>query len=223
MAESTSELNLPIQVTEIRIQKKNQNRFSLYHEKNFLIGVSSKTLTDFSLQKGVILTPSLFKQLEQAENSHAAREASFRYLGRRDHASFEIKQKLKKKGFSENVIENVLEELSEKGFLNDQNFSLKFITEKSELNQWGRKKIESELYKKGIQQKTIHQTLNSFFDNLSQDQICLDLVIKRKRHFLREDDPFKRKMKIYNYLTGRGFTSTDIKKAMPKIAVELDV
>lgn len=223
MAESTSDLNLPIQVTEIRIQKKNQNRFSLYHEKSFLIGVSNKTMADFSLQKGVILTPYLFNQLEQAEDYNAAKEASFRYLGRRDHASFEIKQKLKKKGFREDVIESVLEELSEKDFLNDQNFSIKFITEKSELNRWGRKKIESELYKKGINQKTIRQTLNSFFDNLSQDQICLDLVIKRKRHFLREDDPYKRLMKIYNYLAGRGFTSSDIKKAMPKIAVELNV
>lgn len=223
MAESTSDLTLPIQITDIRIQKKNRNRHSLYHEKEFLVGVSSKTLVDLSLQKGVILTPSLFKQIEQAEHYNAIKEASFRYLGRRDHASFEIKQKLKKKGFDEDIIEHVLEELSDKGFLNDQHFSLKFITEKSELNQWGRKKIESELYKKGIQQKTIQETLNSFFDNLSQDQICLDLVIKRKRHFLREEDPYKRKMKIYNYLAGRGFTSADIKKAMPKIAKELDV
>lgn len=223
MAESTSDLKLPIQVTEIRAQKKNSNRFSLFHEKSFLIGVSRLTLADLSLQKGVILTPSLFNQIEQAEDYNAAKEASFRYLGRRDHASFEIKQKLKKKGFSEDVILSVLEELSDKNFLNDQNFSIKFIKEKSELNRWGRKKIESELYKKGIQQKIIRQALNSFFDNLSQDQICLDLVIKRKRHFLREEDPYKRKMKIYNYLAGRGFTSTDIKKAMPKIAAELDV
>lgn len=223
MTESTTDLKLPIQVTEIRIQNKNPNRLSLYHEKSFLIGVSRSTFTDFSLQKGVILTPSLFKQLEQAEDYHAAKEASLRYLGRRDHASFEIKQKLKKKGFNEDVIESLLEELSDRDYLNDQSFSLKFITEKSELNRWGRKKIESELYKKGIDQKTIRQTLNSFFDNLSQDQICLDLVIKRKRHFLREDDPYKRKMKIYNYLAGRGFTSSDIKKAMPKIAIALDV
>jgi len=223
LAELTSDLKLPIQITEIRIQKKNQNRFSLYHGKKFLIGVSSKTLADFSLQKGVILTPSLFTQLEQAEDYNAAKEAAFRYLGRRDHASFEIKLKLKKKGFREDLINSVLDVLLDNNFLNDESFATKFITDKSELNRWGRKKIESELYKKGIHRKTIQKTLNSFFDNLSQDQICLDLVIKRKKHFLREDDPYKRKMKIYNYLAGRGFTSSDIKKAMPKIAVELDV
>lgn len=223
MEDSTSELTLPIEVTEIRVQKKNQNRFSLYHKKNFLIGVSSKTFIDFSLQKGVILTPSLFKKLEMAEDYHAAKEASLMYLGRRDHSSFEIKQKLKKKGFNEDIIESVLAELSDKDFLNDLNFSIKFISEKSEVNRWGRKKIEAELYKKGIQLKTTQQILNSFYDNLSQDQICLDLVIKRKRHFLREEDPYKRKMKIFNYLAGRGFTSSDIKKAMPRIAVELDV
>lgn len=223
MAELTSDLTLPIQITEIRIQKKNQNRHSLYHNKEFLAGVSSKTLSDLSLQKGVILTPSLFQQIKQAEHYHAVKESSLRYLGRRDHTSFEIKQKLKKKGYEDNVIDQALEELTDRGFLNDKNFTIKFITEKSELNRWGRKKIEFNLYKKGVHPKIIQEALNSYFDNLSQDQICLDLVIKRKRHFLREDDPYKRLMKIYSYLAGRGFTSSDIKKAMPKISSELDV
>lgn len=201
----------------------NPNRFSLYHEEEFLIGVHSKTMIDYSLQKGVILTPSLFEQINHSEHHNAAREASFRYLGRRDHSSHELKQKLIKKGFQEVVIDELIEEFIEKGFLNDHSFSIKFITEKTELNRWGRKKIESELYKKGVQQKTIHESLKTVFDNLSQDQICLDLVMKRKRHFLRETDPYKRKMKIFNYLAGRGFTSSDIKKAMPQIATELDV
>lgn len=50
---------LPLIITDIKIQKKNKNRYSLFNEDLFLAGISEKTLADFSLKKGVELTPFL--------------------------------------------------------------------------------------------------------------------------------------------------------------------
>lgn len=161
---------LPVTITEIRIQKKNQNRFSLFHNDRFLLGVSSKTLTDFSLEKGVSLTTSLFQKLLSSENTFAA----------------------------------------------------KFITDKATLNRWGPKKIETELIKKGISKKIIQETLKNTFDNLSQSHICVDLIHKRKIHFLREEDPYRRKRKIFQYLAGRGFYGPDIQKAITQSGITED-
>ena len=213
---------LPLTVTEIRGQKKNQNRFSLYHHKRFLIGVSSKTLTDFSLQKGVNLTPSLYQKLITSENRFAAREKAFQYLSRRDHASFELKQKLLKKGFPSETIDSVIMDLSEKNLISDHIFAEKFATDKANLNNWGPKKIETALFKKGVAKKIIQETLKNTFDNLSQTHICVDLIHKRKKHFLREKDPYRRKGKIFQYLAGRGFSGSDIKKAIAKSGLTED-
>ncbi len=221
-AESEIENKLPLPVTKITVQKKNKDRFSLFHDKLFLIGISRKTRNDFSIQEGVTLTPSLFRQLKDAEDLVAIREACFRYLSRRDHSSFELKQKVGKKGYSQNDIDQVIQNLADKGYLDDKSFATKFVEEKTELNQWGPKKIKSHLYKKGIDQKIIENVLSNKTDDLQQQQICVDLVLKRKRHFLREEDAYKRKQKIYQYLAGRGFSGSIIKKSLPRITDKLD-
>lgn len=219
---SEIESKLPLPVTKVTVQKKNSDRFSLFHEKLFLIGISRKTRNDFSIEEGVTLTPSLFRQLKDAEDLVAIREACFRYLSRRDHSSSELKQKVVKKGYSKTDIDQVVQNLADKGYLNDESFATKFVEEKTKLNQWGPKKIRSHLYKKGIDRKIIENVLSQQTDDLQQQQICVDLVLKRKRHFLREEDAYKRKQKIYRYLAGRGFAGSVIKKSLPRITDKLD-
>lgn len=213
---------LPAVITKITVQKKNSDRFSLFHDEQFLLGVSSKTLTDFSLQQGVELTPSLFNKIKHSEEIHAVRESCLRYLGRRDHASFELRQKVINKGFDKNITDSVIAELLEKGYINDEQFAQTFAAEKAELNKWGPQKIKSALFKKGIDKRFIEKALKNLRENLQQDQICVDLVLKRKSHFLREKDPFKQKQKIFRYLSGRGFSSSVIKQSMPQIAEIFD-
>jgi regulatory protein len=215
------ESKLPLSVTKITVQKKNQDRYSLFHNKLFLIGISRKTKNDFSIGEGVTLTLSLYKQLNDAEDLVSIREACFRYLSRRDHSSSELKQKVAKKGYKESDIDQVMQSLLESGYLDDESFATKFVEEKTELNQWGPKKIKSHLYKKGIDRKIIESVLSKQTDDLQQQQICVDLVMKRKRHFLREEDAYKQKQKIYRYLAGRGFSGSVIKKSLPRITDKL--
>lgn len=214
---------LPLIITDIKIQKKNKNRYSLFNEDLFLAGISEKTLADFSLKKGVELTPFLFKQILQSEEIETAKSICLRYLGRRDHTSHEIRQKLSKKGVKDLVIDQLIGELHQKQYLNDAEFALKYSMEKANIYLWGPKKIEAALYQKGINQVTIQKTIKKVTYHLPQKQICVDLALKRKKHFLREIDPEKRKQKIYRFLSARGFRDSDILDSLPIITAELDV
>lgn len=213
---------LPLVITKIVVQKKNSERYSLYHKDEFLTGVSGKTLAEYSLQKGVELTPSLFKEIEKTEQVYAVKEKCLRYLGRRDHASIELKRKLKKKGFDKRTITQVIEDLSSRGYINDKQFALKFASEKAEFSHWGPHKIKAALLKKGVSKAATDHAIKKAIENLPQQQICVDLVLKRRRHFLRENDTFKRKQKMYNYLAGRGFSGSVIQKSLPQITAKLD-
>lgn len=208
---------LPLTVTSITPQKKSPHRFSLFHDKLFLIGVSAQTLLDYSIQKGVELTPSLYRQLQESEEYSKVKESFYSYLSRRDHTAFELRRKVQKKNFSSRVLDGVLNEFELKGLLNDRAFAEKFAADKFNLNQWGPVKIKSALLKKGVGKIIAKEAIENELNNLEQDQICVDLARKRKRHFLREEDPFKRKEKVYAYLAGKGFTCNVINKAMPEI------
>lgn len=213
---------LPLRITSISVQKKRTDRFSLFHEKQFLIGVSAQTLIDYSIQKGTTLTPELYKQLTHAEDYQKVKDAFYRYLSGRDHASFELKQKVLKKGFSSDLIESVIEEFDDKGLLNDEKFANKFAADKAEFKKWGPKKIKSELFKKGITKNVVEKVIQKLAESLEQDQICVDLLRKRKQHFLREQDQIKRKQKMYRYLAGKGYNGTTISKAIEQITEDLN-
>lgn len=221
-SEKSIEELLPLTITSVQSQKRNKDRFSLFHKDRFLIGISTQTLTDFSLKKGDLCTLNLYRKLKEAEGIHSIREACLRYLSRRDHSSIELKKKLRKKDFSGTNIEIVINDLIDRGWIDDAKFARSFALEKAEMNKWGPNKIRAHLFKKGLQKKIIERSIEYAFENLQPQKICVDLALKKRKRFKRETNIFKREQKIYRFLAGRGFYSDDIQKAMPIIVEKID-
>lgn len=218
-----SEPDLPAQITTIEPQKKRTDRYSLFNGSDFIIGVSGQTLLRFNLKKGVEITPFLFKQLQETEEYQAIKDYFIRLLGRRDHARGELQKKGRVKSFPDIIIDEVLDELSDKNYLNEEVFAAKFISDKLSFSKWGPQKIKSELIKKGVQNQIIEKLLKEHTGDLELSRICVDLVVKRKARYLRENDPMKRRKKIIGWLRQKGFQQDTIQKALTEIEKELNV
>lgn len=214
--------DLPLPITKISPQKKNSERFSLFHKKTFLIGVSSQTLLDFSIKKETTLTKDLYFELKNSEDYQAVKERAYRLLSGRDHGAEELRRKLTKKGFSPDMCRQVVDEFRSKDLLNDKTYALKFARDKYRLKQWGPKKITSALFKKGVPKPVISSVIDKLKDEIEPVDTCIELALKRRRHFLREEDSFKRKQKIFRYLAGKGYSTDKIKKALPNIEKQLN-
>lgn len=214
--------SLPLAVTKISPQKKNSDRFSLFHDDTFLIGVSSQTLLDHSIQKGTELTRDLYHRLSSSEEYQSVKDRCYKLLSGRDHGAEELKRKLVPKGFSHSMCEQVVAEFREKDLLDDRTYATKFAHDKYHLKQWGPKKIKSALFKKGVPKTVISDVIQELKNNIDPVDTCIELALKRRRHFLRESDIFKRKQKIFRYLAGKGYSSEKIKKALPNIEKQLN-
>lgn len=214
--------DLPLAITKISPQKKNSDRFSLFHETTFLIGVSSQTLLDYSIQKGTKLTRDLYHRLSSSEEYQSVKDRCYKLLSGRDHGAEELKRKLVQKGFSPAMCEQVVAEFREKDLLNDRTYATNFAHDKYHLKQWGPKKIKSALFKKGVPKTVISDVIQELKSNIDPVDTCIELALKRRRHFLRETDLFKRKQKIFRYLAGKGYSSDKIKRALPNIEKQLD-
>lgn len=217
------ESQLPVTVTSITPQKKRKDRYSLFHNSDFVMGVSGQTLLNHNISRGTVLTPALFNKICTNEEYEAIKDACYRYLSLRDHAAFELKQKVCKKGLNPELTEEIITELSEKGLINDIRFAEKFASDKMEFKQWGPAKIRAALLQKGISRNTAQKVTEKLTDSLEQHGICVDLLRKRKAHFLRETDTVKRKQKMYRYLAGKGFHSKDIIATLEKLKTEFYV
>lgn len=213
---------LPLSITSITLQKKNGDRYSLFHDKMFLIGVSSQTLLDFSIQKGTILSRNLFQKISSAEEYQKARDRVYRLLSGRDHGAEELRRKLIKKGFSPEISGQIVEEFQQKDLLNDYAYARKFTQDKHHFNQWGAMKIKAALYNKGVSKNVVEMVVQELNDEINQVDVCLELALKRRKHFLRESDIYKRKQKIFRYLAGKGYSPGKIQESIPIILKHLD-
>lgn len=212
-----AEISLPGIISSISVQKKNKQRYSIFVNNEFLLGVAEQTLLKYSLAKGVEITPPLLKKLQREEGRFAIKSYLLKLLSRRDHARKELLDKARRKDYPKEVIESVLDELQEKGFINDTDFAEKYAADKCTLRKWGPVKIQSHLYKKGIPKSIAYQGIQKAFEDENLHETFLTLVLKRKRRFLKEEDLFKRKKKVFNYLAQRGFRASNIYKYLDEL------
>lgn len=216
-------LSQPVKISGITPQKKNKNRYSLFSEEQFICGVSADTLLKFNIESGKELTPKLYTKIVREEENQKIKSYLLNLLSRRDHSAGELKMKAGKKGFDRSLTEQIIDDLQDSNYVNDQKFADVYAREKSRLNKWGPQKIKSELYKKEIKSNYIEDAIKKLNESLDQRQICVDLVSKRKKSFLREKDLYKRKHKIFAYLSRKGFSTQTIISATKDLSRILDV
>ncbi|MEX0638952.1 MAG: regulatory protein RecX [Balneolaceae bacterium] len=151
------------------------------------------------------------------------RNYMLRLLGRRDHTVAELIRKAARKGYTTASCQESVDELTAEGLLDDARFAINYAEEKSRTKRWGPKKIRAGLLKKGVQPEIANSALREIEDGLELIQNCVDLVERRRQHFYRESDHFKRKQKIVAWLRQKGYRSDTIRKALPQIAEMLNV
>ena len=165
---------------------------------NYNIFEKYKVSVDMYFSEDEILEMKYFSDIERAKSR------AMNYISGKLKTKYEVRLKLKENGFAEDVIDEVLDILEKEEYLNDKDYCEIFIEDKKKLNGYGKNKIKSLLIQKGISKNIFEDFLNEFeydeeFDN------ALKMGIKKLELLSNEEDNFKKKQKIINYLTYRGF------------------
>ena len=196
---------MSIRITKITPQKKRKDRYALFQEQTFVIGVSQETLLKYGLHVGSTLSDNEFNQLKIEEGIVALRNQALRYLSRRAHSVKELRDKLKQKGYAVTSIETVLNGLIEKGFLDDAAFAGMFLREELRLKKSGPLLIKNKLLAKGISREQIEKVLAEGYDERMQYENCHALASK-KLNTLQAFPEQKQREKLAGYLKQKGFT-----------------
>ncbi|WP_316804418.1 regulatory protein RecX [Pedobacter nototheniae] len=117
----------------------------------------------------------------------------------------EVRGKLLDWGMRGDELEEIISELIVANFLNEERFALQYAAGKFNIKNWGRIKIKQGLKLKGVPDKILQKAIYS----LDEDDYLqtLENLAHKKAAVLNENDPFKRKFKLINYLQGKGFES----------------
>lgn len=138
-------------------------------------------------------------------------------LGSREHSTYEMRQKLSRKGFEEDSITQVIEDLTSLNYLSDQRFAEAFCRSKS-AKPLGKQRILNELKQKGISEEQAKQALCS----LDVDWFELALNLKQRKFGDAVERDYQKKSKQMRYLLYRGFGYDEVRYAIEEDCTEQD-
>lgn len=127
-------------------------------------------------------------------------DAAFRYLSYRPRSEFEIKVRLRKRGFDDLSIEKVLFNLREQGLVDDATFARFWRDNRESFSPRSRAMLRRELRLKGIDNYIIAEVAESIDEEVSAYKAAQKIM---KKLALVDYDSFHRK--LGSYLKRRGF------------------
>lgn len=127
------------------------------------------------------------------------------YCAYQERSQQEVRDKLYSWGLYPNEVESVISELVLDNFINEERFAMAYVSGRFKMKQWGKIKIQQGLKIKGISPRLIKDSLDSIDMEEYLDQ--LSILLEKKAKVLPEKDAYKRKMKLANFASGKGFES----------------
>ena len=136
-------------------------------------------------------------------------------LSFRDHSSRELLTKLRQKGYGEGA-EQAVEKLMEEGYVDDERFARAYAAELVRVKHFGRRRIVTELLKKGIDPSLARDIADE--TEVDEDEILVAL----KRKYRRCLDTEKGVRRAVNGLAAMGYGYSEIKQAIETIKEEAE-
>ena len=204
----------------LKVVKKGKNDVTIQLDDDKYLILKLEVFLKSGLKKGDEISEDRFSFLIEQNKLFYIKQKAFRLLGRRQHSSSELRRKLWNKDYEQKLIDEVIEDLSKNGYIDDTEFIRVFVAEKSKTKNWSRKRIKSELIKRGLDSKLIDKILSeqyseSDFDNAST-------VAKKKVEVLTKRNLEKKELrtKLSTYLFSKGFDYEVIKDVVNQILKE---
>lgn len=212
---------VPFQISDVVVQVHDTSRVSIFANGDFLFGISLFECQRLGLHKGKEVDSSLAQQISISVNQDQIKNWLLGLLGKRPYSRFEILQKSRKKGFRTDDVVPVLDHFESRGWINDEEFARAYASDQARLRGYGPQKIRANLKQKGVSDQVINTVLSDVHMDVDLKSEFLKLVLKKKNHFLREIDTFKRKKKVVDYLLRKGFHGNDVFKHIDYLLKEL--
>lgn len=204
-----------MQVTNISYSKSKEVFEVVFEDEtklllNYNIFEKYKVSVDMDFSETEIQEMKYFSDIERAKSR------AINYISGKLKTKYEVRLKLKEKDFTEDIIDEVINILEKEEYLNDRLYCEVFIEDKKQLNGYGKNKIKSLLIQKGVSKSVFEDFLDEFeyeeeFDN------ALKMGIKKLNLLSNEEDIFKKKQKLINYLAYRGFSFDCINDVLREI------
>lgn len=196
-----------MKITDIKRQVKRADRYALYVDGKYVLSFGESELLHAGLRAGDELTKPELAKLKKRAGVDKALDATMRFVAIRPRSQWEIEVYLKRKGVEDSTKTEILNKLSDSGFIDDESFARSWVANRRLLKPVSKRSLIQELRLKRIDSTIIDKILAE--DEVT-DIASLQQLIAKKRSKYKDD------LKFMQYLARQGYSYQDVKTALEK-------
>lgn len=138
------------------------------------------------------------------------------YCSKAERCKSDVRKKLQAWELDNEIVDRVVSLMEKENFLNEERFCQSFIRDKVRFNKWGKNKIVFELKKKQIPSSVIESSFKNVEDECDFETPLLK-ILTTKQASVKAKSPLEKRVKLFRFAAGRGFSPDMINKCLDKL------
>lgn len=196
-----------MKITDIKQQVKTQGRYSIFIDGKFSFGLGESALMQSGIRVGRELNGAELAILKDTAKTDKAYNQALGLIARRPRSEWEMREYLKRKDYDLEFIDTLIERLYTSKWLNDEDFTRKWVDNRRLLKATSKRRLTQELKAKRVSDEVIEKVLID--DETDESEVLRELIIRKQKQTRYQDQ-----QKLIAYLIRQGFNYGDIKSAL---------
>jgi regulatory protein len=198
-------------ITALRVNER-KKQVNVFVDGSFSFAILEEVAATAGLKVGQQLSTCQVEKLTRADLFQRCFAAALHYLGYRPRSEAEVRQRLRRRGFSNDVVDKVISGLKERGLIDDLAFAQYWRDNRLSFNQRSQRLIKLELRQKGVTAEIADEVV----ENSNDDIAAYEAGLKKIRVLANLDySEFHRRLS--GYLRRRGFDYGTIKSVVLRL------
>lgn len=194
-------------ITDIRSQVKRADRYSIYVDGKYSFPLGESELLNTGIRIGQEFTQSELDALKDRAIVDKGYDRALNLIMRRPRSEWELRDYLKRKAYSPEATDTILNKLSERGFVDDADFAQRWVESRRLLKSTSKRRLTQELRQKRVPDEIIQLTLEN--DEADELDILRELILRKRKQSKYSDD-----LKLKQYLVRQGYNYGDVKSVL---------
>lgn len=214
-----------------RIEELAQKKNRIYIDDEYAFMLYNRDISAYSLKEGQDISDLLYHTILKDTVIRRARQKAFAVLERSDRTEAELRRKLREGLYTEDVIDGVINYLTELHYLDDLRYAQNYIRTHSETT--SERELKNKLMQKGVAKDTIAQAITDIEEetsfgesvsdvhSISREQSAAITALRKKLNGRKVID-YSTRQKAVAYMLRKGYRMSDISFAFESLEVTIE-
>ncbi len=176
-------VGLPRKIVRISVPRGRPGYQRVVFDSGEVLLVRSEDLEGLHLQPNAAVDASTLEQVRALDASARATGVAYQLLSIRMRSRRELTDRLRRRGFPDSLIDEVLTKLENAGLVDDARFAEAWVMGRIALRPSGAVRLRRELWQKGVAREVVDQTLSAALSPLDEEELAMRVAQARRQRY----------------------------------------